>query len=389
MKLLTLTVQQLLLIALSGVACSTPQAALAQSDTTTDTGVTASASVADRYQSAIDKLLREITAAKAHRTALVSRMGDVNGELGKLESEKEALLNKTSRTFINGIAAIDQDIADIHLQLKEKNTLYQQQKKKVEEQALPSLLADALGSAHALQQHRKIATQKYLLYRVQMAIERSQEQQQLLQARKVALTQNNNKLQNNLGSFQQSVVERKQIRLALETQFTELSSTIVQKQDRLEQLRIRSAMLKKHPEQALFSRHRGQLPDPTAGKLQHRFSEPKAHGLLTWEGIMIATPMGQAIQAVFDGTVVFADHMQGLGDVAIIDHGEDYMSLYGMADFLIVEPGQHVFGGDEIGVVGDSTSGDSGLYFEIRHNASTLNPQDWLAFRQISQDNEP
>lgn len=387
MKLLTLTAQQLLLITLSGVAF-TPLAAFAQSDTpTTDAGV--AVSVSERYQSTIEKLLREITAAKAHRTALVSRMGDVNGELGKLETEKDTLLNNTSPTFITGIASIDQDIADLHLQIKEKNTLYQRQKRQVDEQTLPSLIADALGSADALRQHRQIAMQKYLLHRTKIAIQRSQEKQQLLQARKVALTRNNNKLQTNLGSFQQSMVERKQIRQELETQFTELSSTIVQKQDRLEQLRIRLSTLKNHPEQSLFSSHRGQLSDPTAGDLQHRFSEPKAQGLLKWEGIMIGAPMGHAIQAVFDGTVVFADHMQGLGDVAIIDHGEGYMSLYGMADFLIVEPGQHVLGGDQIGVVGNATNDESQLYFEIRHNASTLNPQDWLAFRQISQDNEP
>ena len=81
--------------------------------------------------------------------------------------------------------------------------------------------------------------------------------------------------------------------------------------------------------------------------------------------------------------------MQGLGNVAIVDHGEGYMSLYGMADFLIVEPGQIVLAGDTIGTVGTPVGNDeSSLYFEIRQNADTLNPADWLKSHSFSTEPE-
>ena len=132
------------------------------------------------------------------------------------------------------------------------------------------------------------------------------------------------------------------------------------------------------------------LRDPTSGELRNRYAEPKARGLLKWEGITIAAPLGQQIEAIFDGQVVFADQLQGLGNVAILDHGEGYMSLYGLADFLVVEKDQQVLAGDTIATVGVSPGNDeSTLYFEIRHNANTLNPENWLSLERISLINEP
>ena len=74
--------------------------------------------------------------------------------------------------------------------------------------------------------------------------------------------------------------------------------------------------------------------------------------------------------------------------MAIVDHSDGYMSLYGMAELLMVQTDQFLLAGDPIGTVGESVGLDaSALYFEIRHNADTLDPQDWLEIHRISQKN--
>ena len=102
------------------------------------------------------------------------------------------------------------------------------------------------------------------------------------------------------------------------------------------------------------------------------------------EGILIEAPLGLPFSAVSDGLVVFADQLQGLGNVVILDHGQGYMTLYGMAELLLVEKDQLVLAGDTVGTIGEYVGADtSALYFEVRHNADAVDPQDWLAMRQI------
>jgi len=153
-------------------------------------------------------------------------------------------------------------------------------------------------------------------------------------------------------------------------------------------LRERAAFLSHYPKALKFEQLQKRLPDPIEGELLKVFAEPKAKGLLKWSGILVSAPLGIPFNAVSDGLVVFADEIHGLGNVAIVDHGDGYMSLYGMAELLMVETNQILLAGDPIGSVGESVGlGASALYFEIRHNAATLDPQDWLEMNRISQKN--
>ena len=58
-----------------------------------------------------------------------------------------------------------------------------------------------------------------------------------------------------------------------------------------------------------------------------------------------------------------------------------------MAELLIVAEQQNVIAGQVIGTVGESVGDEaSALYFEVRHNAETVNPEDWLSMQLISSD---
>lgn len=134
-----------------------------------------------------------------------------------------------------------------------------------------------------------------------------------------------------------------------------------------------------------FAKLKRKLPWPVAGKLAAKFGERRDVGRLRWRGTFIAAAANQDVRAVASGRVAFADWLRGFGLLIIIDHGNDYMTLYGHNQSLYKEVGDWVEGGDVIAGVGD-TGGMArpGLYFELRHRGEPQNPQAWCAGRPDS-----
>ncbi|AVR89285.1 murein hydrolase activator EnvC family protein [Thauera aromatica] len=128
-----------------------------------------------------------------------------------------------------------------------------------------------------------------------------------------------------------------------------------------------------------FSQLRGQLRFPVRGELVGRFGAPRAEGGTTWKGVFIRAATGTDVRAVAGGEIVFSDWLRGYGNLIIIDHGGDYLSIYGNNDALLGEVGEEVGGGEAIARVGsDGGSGESGLYFEIRHQGQPQDPMKWV-----------
>ena len=77
--------------------------------------------------------------------------------------------------------------------------------------------------------------------------------------------------------------------------------------------------------------------------------------------------------------MVFADWLRGFGMLAIVDHGDGYLSLYGHADALYKQADDRVEAGEPIAAVGQSGGqGQVGLYFEIRKGGQPIDPRAWL-----------
>lgn len=133
------------------------------------------------------------------------------------------------------------------------------------------------------------------------------------------------------------------------------------------------------PSGVRFSQLRGQLRFPVRGELVGRFGAPRAEGGTTWKGVFIRAATGTDVRAVAGGEIVFSDWLRGYGNLIIIDHGGDYLSIYGNNDALLGEVGKEVGGGDAIARVGsDGGGGESGLYFEIRHQGQPQDPMKWV-----------
>jgi murein hydrolase activator len=133
------------------------------------------------------------------------------------------------------------------------------------------------------------------------------------------------------------------------------------------------------PETLPFNQLRGQLPWPVLGKVARRFGEARA-GRLKWQGLLIAAELGEKVNAVAAGRVVFAEWFRNLGLLVILDHQHDYMTLYGYNQSLEVKVGDWVNAGQVIGRVGDSGGQpQTALYFEIRRRGEAIDPQQWLS----------
>jgi len=130
-----------------------------------------------------------------------------------------------------------------------------------------------------------------------------------------------------------------------------------------------------------FAQLRGRMRFPVRGELVGRFGAPRAEGGTTWRGVFIRAAGGVEVRAVAAGEVVFSDWLRGYGNLIIVDHGGDYLTIYGNNDALLRELGDSIGGGDPIASVGASGSaGESGLYFEIRHRGQPLDPLKWVQF---------
>ena len=345
-------------------------------------------SLADLYSQRIERIELEIHNETERRTTILDQLDSVINQLEEVANHQHSQNQKTPDVK-TGLSEINEQLESVEKEIALSETLVSELQKSIDNLPRPSVWQAALGKTGVLQKQRNLATDRYLLHSTK------KHQQHLVKERESLTHQFTTLVELGKGlhkSAQQAQAVEKQLgqkRKGLELQFTELSAEIVKKQDRLSLLINRSEKLHTQPKSLQFVSLRNRLPDPVNGELFKRFAEPKAKGLLKWDGILINARLGERFDAVADGLVVFADWIQGLGNVAIIDHGAGYMSLYGMAELLMVQVDQLLLAGDPVGTVGESIStGTTALYFEIRHNADTLDPQDWLEMRRITQKNE-
>ncbi len=129
-----------------------------------------------------------------------------------------------------------------------------------------------------------------------------------------------------------------------------------------------------------FAKLKRKLPWPVSGKLTAGFGDRREVGELRWRGAFISAAANRDVRAVAHGRVVFADWLRGFGLLIIIDHGNEYMTLYGHNQSLFKTVGERVAPGDVIASVGDTGGMNrSGVYFELRHKGEPQNPQNWCA----------
>ena len=124
----------------------------------------------------------------------------------------------------------------------------------------------------------------------------------------------------------------------------------------------------------------GTLLWPVSGRVTGRFGRKPAATAdpAASNGVEIASREGNPVRSLHAGVVVSAGPQGGLGNVVIVDHGNDTLSVYGYLGPVAVAPGARVTGGAELGRVGTGPSGDAALFLEIRIDGRSVDPVQWL-----------
>ncbi len=137
------------------------------------------------------------------------------------------------------------------------------------------------------------------------------------------------------------------------------------------------------PEQLLpIAEARGQLPWPLDGPALNRFGDTYSSGNMIRQGIIIGAEAGTPVRAVHNGRVVFADWLRGSGLLVVVDHGDGYISLYAHNEALNKQTGDWVNRAEPVATAGSNAGMDSaGVYFELRHNGTPVDPVQWLISR--------
>ena len=121
-------------------------------------------------------------------------------------------------------------------------------------------------------------------------------------------------------------------------------------------------------ERPKFSLSRGRLPMPVVGTISR-----------SGRGIDILADAGDPIRAIHGGDVSKLMHINGYGLVAILDHGEDWYTVYTHAREFTVQAGEVVASGQNIGYVGETGSLEGPrLHFELRQGRKDKDPLRWL-----------
>ena len=249
------------------------------------------------------------------------------------------------------------------------------------------------------------ATQKDLITRQNLAVNLSNEQQNL---EKIRQTQNSYKeeLQQQKLSHQRRFDElNKQVNLQKQkiqtlkedeknlTKLVEKLTKIAEEQKRQRELakaKAKAKAQKEKREKEQQKNNKKTLPNddknivinnvtnnaknlilPVAGKVITSFGQKKPDGIIS-KGVTISAKIGDNVKAIADGKIVFADEMRGFGNLLVIDHQNSYMTVYAHNDEILVSLNQTVQAQQNIGKVGESGV----VYFELRKQGKAVNPRE-------------
>jgi murein DD-endopeptidase MepM/ murein hydrolase activator NlpD len=174
---------------------------------------------------------------------------------------------------------------------------------------------------------------------------------------------------------------------SLDQQIVQLEQELEAKRKAEEEARKRAEEAKRRADataSTYVSRGSGELSWPVSGyssissyygmRIHPIFNTQKFHA-----GIDIPAPSGTAIKAANSGIVIYSGWQGGYGNVVMISHGNNIVTLYAHNSSLNVRVGDYVDAGQTIALCG-STGYSTGphLHFEVRVNGSTTDPLAWL-----------
>lgn len=247
-------------------------------------------------------------------------------------------------------------------QLEMENSKRYLENKKIELSNLKTEYDDNLGSLNKERSERK-HMEEALQSNIDNEKLQLKKQEEALKALEKAIEQKKQELEKQRKKAEQKAIEQAKARAKKEGKDTEKAA----KEEK-------ENFARKNNLTGLGSK----LSWPVKGSIIKNFGDIRFTNT-KWTGILIACNAGNNITAVADGDVLYSGWLNGWGNIIVIDHGADYLTIYANNQNNLVKSGRRVHRGDSI-----ATSGNSGglqtnsLYFEIRKGGVPLNPRKFL-----------
>lgn len=131
-----------------------------------------------------------------------------------------------------------------------------------------------------------------------------------------------------------------------------------------------------------FLSYQGRLLHPVKGKVISKYGPARTGDYKSFtfqKGIDIKVERGEPVKSVFKGEIMFAQWLKGYGNLLIVNHGDNYYTLYAHVEEIFKQKGETVETGEVIATAGDTGSiKGTCLHFEVRHHGKPVNPMKWL-----------
>ncbi|MCB9224660.1 MAG: M23 family metallopeptidase [Crocinitomicaceae bacterium] len=118
---------------------------------------------------------------------------------------------------------------------------------------------------------------------------------------------------------------------------------------------------------------------PVRGTISKSFNTKKGH-----YGVDVVTENESPIKSCLDGTVIFSSWTPDDGNVIILQHSNDFISVYKHCSSLLKVLGDKVQIADPVAIVGNTGKHTSGphLHFELWQKGIPLDPQEFINFKK-------
>lgn len=123
-----------------------------------------------------------------------------------------------------------------------------------------------------------------------------------------------------------------------------------------------------------FAKTYSHLSWPVSGTITQHFGDQTASGVHA-KGLTLKTRPKATITTPYDGTVLFAGPFQNYGQLMIIDHGDEYLTVLSGFGSMDVSVGQEVLAGEPIGAMSQN---NTNLYLEMRYRGQAIDPEPWF-----------
>lgn len=362
--------------------------------------------------SAVDSIKSELVKGRRHLAELDQRAGDYQERIGQLELNL-ALADAYLNGLADRIALLESDIdslrhrtdstaarlAERKQRLRQRvRSMYMTQDRSFFEILLQSgSLADALTKVRYFQE--LMAYDTLLVHTIDSTRQRLERQTDTLEGRRrelEAARRDKEDEQQTMSAEKEShrimldrVRDEKKAYLAmmreLETAQKQIELIIKQLEKKKAAALARAKPKEREASTAAatgFARLKGKLPWPAKGTIVREFGKivhPVYQTVTMNPGVDIAIDAGTQVAAVSAGTVVYIGRMRGLGNLVVVDHGGDYLTIYARLDEVTVSMDQKVVEGGVVGQAAkDSDTGKPVVHFEVRQSTEALDPREWL-----------